>query len=293
MLQLDLDRRYADILELALYNAVISGVSLDGQAFFYDNPLASHGTHHRQPWFSCPCCPPNLARLLASLGEYIYAQSPTDAVVHLYVQGAGSFQLGGQNVTLRQETRYPWDGAVALRVELDRPARFGLRLRLPAWCAAPQLKLNGAPIDLAGCVERGYARLEREWQPGDVVTLDLPMPAERVYAHPAIAADAGSVALRRGPLVYCLEQADQSLPLDAIALPKTAELSDRFEPNLLGGVVTLAGTALALDDSDWDGALYRAAPPATQSCPIRAIPYYAWDHRAPGRMLVWIRATDE
>jgi DUF1680 family protein len=293
MLQLDLDRRYADVLELALYNAVISGVSLDGQAFFYDNPLASHGAHHRQPWFSCPCCPPNLARLLASLGEYIYAQSATDAVVHLYVQGAGSFQLGGQNVTLRQDTRYPWDGAVALRVELDRPAHFGLRLRLPAWCTSPQLKLNGAPIDLAGSVERGYARIEREWQPGDTVMLDLPMPAERIYAHPAIAADVGSVALRRGPLVYSLEQADQSLPLDRITLPKTAELSDRFEPNLLGGVVTLVGSALALDDSDWDGALYRAAPPATQPCPIRAIPYYAWDHRTPGRMLVWIRTTDE
>ena len=150
MLQIDLDRRYADVLELALYNAVISGVSLDGEAFFYDNPLASDGKHHRQGWFSCPCCPPNLARLLASLGDYIYAQSDTDAVVHLYVQGAGQFQLGGQNVTLSQETRYPWDGAVALRVAAEQPARFGLRLRLPGWCAAPRLAVNGTPVELAG-----------------------------------------------------------------------------------------------------------------------------------------------
>src|SRR5262249_3881199 len=207
-LQLDLDRRYTDVMELALYNAVISGVALDGETFFYDNPLASEGTHHRQPWFRCPCCPPNIARLLASLGEYVYAQNDTEAVVHLYIQSAGELQLGGQAVTLRQETRYPWDGAVTLRVETEQPARFGLRLRLPGWCAAPRLMLNGAPVDLASCVEQGYARIEREWQDGDMVTLDLPMPIERVYAHPAVADDVGRVALRRGPLVYCLEQAD-------------------------------------------------------------------------------------
>jgi uncharacterized protein len=289
MLQLDLDRRYADVLELALYNAVISGVSHDGETFYYDNPLASDGKHHRVPWFSCPCCPPNLARLLASLGEYVYAQSATDAVVHLYIQGAGQFQLSGQQVTLHQETRYPWDGALALRVETERQARFGLRLRLPGWCAEPRLAVNGAPVDLAGCVENGYARIEREWQDGDIVTLDLPMPAQRVYAHPSVAADAGHVALRRGPLVYCLEQADQAVPLDRVALPQAAELADRFEPELLGGVVTLAGAALALDDAGWEGVLYRPTAPATQPCAITAIPYYAWDHRAPGRMRVWVR----
>jgi DUF1680 family protein len=289
MLQLDLDRRYADVLELALYNAVISGVSLDGEAFFYDNPLASDGKHHRVPWFGCPCCPPNLARLLASLGDYVYAQSATDAVVHLYVQGAGQFQLGGQNVTLRQETRYPWDGAVALRVATEQPARFGLRLRLPGWCAAPRLAVNGVPVDLAGSVENGYARIEREWQDGDLVTLELPMPVRRVYAHPAVAADAGNVALQRGPLFYCLEQADQSVQVDRIALPRTAELADRFEPDLLGGVIALAGAAEALDDAGWEGVLYDTAAPANQPCTITAIPYYAWDHRAPGRMRLWVR----
>ncbi|HEU5102138.1 MAG TPA: beta-L-arabinofuranosidase domain-containing protein [Roseiflexaceae bacterium] len=289
MLKLDLDRRYADVLELALFNAVISGVSLDGERFFYDNPLASDGKHHRVHWFGCPCCPPNLARLLASLGDYVYAQSASDAVVHLYVQSTGQFQLGGQDVTLRQETRYPWDGAVALRVAAAQPARFGLRLRVPGWCAAPRLAVNGQPVDLAGAVENGYARIEREWQEGDLVTLDLPMPATRVYAHPAVAADAGSVALQRGPLVYCLEQADQSVPLDRVALPQAAELSERFEPELLGGVVTLGGAAQALDEAGWEGLLYRTAPPATQPCTIAAIPYYAWDHRSPGRMRVWIR----
>jgi DUF1680 family protein len=287
MLQIDLDRRFADVLELALYNAVISGVSLDGEAFFYDNPLASDGKHHRQGWFSCPCCPPNLARLLASLGDYIYAQSDSDAVVHLYVQGSGQFRFGGQQVTLSQETRYPWDGAVALRVSAEQPARFGLRLRLPGWCAAPRLAVNGTPVELA--VEHGYARIEREWQDGDLVTLDLPMPVQRVYAHPAIAADAGQVALQRGPLVYCLEQIDQELPLSGVALPQSAELAGQAEPELLGGVVTLVGAAEALEQEGWEGVLYRTAPPATQAGAITAIPYYAWDSRAPGRMRVWVR----
>jgi len=289
MLQLDLDRRYADVLELALYNAVISGVSRDGEAFFYDNPLASHGAHHRQGWFSCPCCPPNLARLLASLGEYVYAQSETDAVVHLYIAGAGQFQLDGQRVTLRQETRYPWDGAVALHISVEQPAEFGLRLRIPGWCAAARLAVNGVAVELAGNQERGYARIARVWQDGDVVTLDLPMPVARVYAHPAVAADAGSVALQRGPLIYCLEQTDHAAALDRIVLPESADLSGQFEPELLDGVVAIGGAALALDDADWDGALYRTTSPATQPCALKAIPYYAWDKRAPGAMRVWIR----
>jgi DUF1680 family protein len=289
MLQIDLDRRYADVLELALYNAVLSGVSLDGQAFFYDNPLASAGGHHRQPWFSCPCCPPNLARLLASLGGYVYAQSATEAVVHLYVHGAGQFQFGDQEITLTQTTSYPWDGAVALRVALERPAAFGLRLRIPGWCSAATVAINGAPVNPA--LESGYLRIERTWRDGDTIALELPMAIERVYAHPAIAADIGQVALQRGPLVYCIEQADHAVPIDRIALPDTAELTHRYEPDLLGGVVTIGGTAAAFDDTGWEDALYRTVRPSARPCALRAIPYYAWDQREPGAMRVWIQAA--
>lgn len=286
MLQIECDRRYADVLELALYNAVLSGGSLDGTRFFYDNPLASDGTHHRQAWFGCPCCPPNLARIFAALGAYIYAHSPDEAVVHLYAQSAARLELGGQPVTLRQATDYPWDGTVRLSVELPAPAEFGLRLRLPGWCRAPRLALNGAPIEPA--VEGGYACLRRTWQNGDALTLDLPMPVERVYAHPAVRADIGRVALQRGPLVYCLEQADHSVPLERIVLPAQAELSVRFAPELLGGVVVVEGPAQALSDAGWEGRLYGVQPPALQPCALRAIPYYAWDHRAPGAMAVWV-----
>jgi uncharacterized protein len=291
VLQLDLDRRYADVLELALYNAVLSGVSLHGAAFFYDNPLASDGDHHRQPWFTCPCCPPNLARLLASLGQYVYAQNDDGIVVHLFAGGTGQFDLGGQQVTLRQETNYPWDGTVTLRIELDQPMTVGLRVRLPGWCDDPQVTINGQPIDVAGA-EHGYLRIERAWQRGDEVQLDLPMPVQRISAHPAVTADVGHVALQRGPLVYCVEQADNDAPLHHLALPRNAALDHRFDADLLGGVVVVTADASSLDPSDWNDTLYRTSPPFSKPATITAIPYYAWDNRDPGAMRVWLRSEE-
>jgi DUF1680 family protein len=289
MLQIDCNRRYTDIMELALYNAVLSGHSLDGTHFFYDNPLASDGHHHRQEWFTCPCCPPNLARIFASLGAYIYAANGDEVAVHLYVGSAARLTLGGQAVTLRQQTSYPWDGTVKLQVNTASPATFGLRLRIPGWSQGARVAVNGEAIDLGGALEGGYACVRRTWQDGDTVTVELPMPAERVYAHPAVPADVGSAALRRGPLVYCLEQADHDVPLHQIMLPTGGELQARFDAELLGGVVALEGPAVALTDGDWDGTLYRTTPPEAQPCTLRAIPYYAWDHRTPGAMTVWVR----
>lgn len=288
LLQLDCNRRYADILELALYNSVLSAISSDGQAFFYENPLASNGHHHRQPWFDCPCCPPNLARLLSSLGGYIYAQSETDAVVHLFIQGMGRLSVGGQTVTLRQKTNYPWQGTVTIEVAPEQPFTFGLRLRIPGWCRSAGMQVNGEKIDLASRLEQGYARIERLWQPGDVVTLNLPMPIERLSAHPDIQADQGCVALQRGPLMYCLEQCDQAEPLHRLVLPSTAALTDQVEPDLLGGIVVLRGTAAALDVTDWEDTLYQPHSPTTQTTSITAIPYYAWGNREVGPMRVWI-----
>ncbi|HEY0735915.1 MAG TPA: beta-L-arabinofuranosidase domain-containing protein [Herpetosiphonaceae bacterium] len=289
MLNIDLDRRYADIMELALYNAVLSGVAADGTHFFYDNPLSSDGDKQRSEWFTCPCCPPNLARIIASLSGYIYAQRDDEVVAHLYVQGTARLRLAGQEVTLRQETNYPWNEQVSIRVGLGEPANFRLRLRLPGWCRAPRLMVNGEAIDLANAVENGYAVIRRQWRDGDVVGLELPMPIERVYAHPEVRADVGSAALRRGPLVYCLEQTDLSTPLHQLLLPADAELTARFDDGLLGGVVVLEGEAVALSASGWDDTLYRTAPPASKPSPIRAIPYYAWSNRGAGAMAVWIR----
>jgi DUF1680 family protein len=289
LLQIDCDSRYADILERALYNGVLSGVALDGKTFFYENPLASLGDHHRQEWFDVACCPPNLARLLASLGQYVYAQSEADAAVHLYIQGSGKLEVAGQPITIHQQTNYPWNGTVQLRLEVgDRPLDFGLRLRIPGWCRAATLRVNGEPVDIPGCLENGYARIQRTWHNGDEVTLDLAMPVERVYAHPDVREDAGKVALQRGPIVYCLEEVDNAVPLQRIRIAANADFASHFDPELLDGVVVVTGQALAAGVEGWANTLYSTTPSPTTPAQFQAIPYYAWDNRQPGQMRVWV-----
>lgn len=286
MVQIEADARYADVMELALYNGTISGVSLDSRRFFYENPLASSGRHHRQDWFGCACCPPNIARLLASIGSYVYSASDTAAYVHLYAAGSGKALVAGQEITLTQETDYPWHGEVTLTVGMETPAEFDLMLRIPGWCREYALAVNGR--DLHETVEAGYARLSRTWRNGDRVRLSLAMPVERVVAHPGVAEDAGKVALRRGPVVYCLEQCDHDAPVRAIRLPDGAELSPRWEPELLGGVMVLQGTGLA-PAGDWGRALYRPLAQAPERpAALRAVPYCVWDNREPGAMAVWL-----
>lgn len=288
MLQLRCDGRYADVLERALYNGVLSGVSLDGTHFFYENPLASRGNHHRQAWFDCACCPPNIARLLASLGEYIYGVGDDAIAVHLYIQSQAALTVAGQRVELRQTTRYPWAGDVTLALTLPQPAHFALRLRIPGWCRRAAVSVNGVAVDMEGRLDRRYLVLARTWQPGDRITLELDMPVEQIHAHPDVAQDVNCVALQRGPLVYCLEAVDQVAPLHRIRLAADAALTPQFEGELLGGVVTLTGQALAADAAGWENVLYRAAAPALTPITVCAIPYYAWDNRAAGAMTVWL-----
>jgi uncharacterized protein len=288
MAQLDCDARYTDVMERALYNGVISGMSLDGTRFFYVNPLASLGDAHRQEWFDCACCPPNLARLLASLGHYIYSRGESEVAVHLYIQGSARLTMHGRNVLVRQQTRYPWEGTVTILVDVDQPTAFGLRLRVPGWCRDATLRVNGEAVDVAAVVSNGYLRVDRRWQSGDRVELDLPMPVERMYAHPLVRQDAGCVALQRGPLVYCLEEADNPGALHMLRLPKEAPLGARFEHALLGGVTAITGTALVTDGTEWGRTLYRPESAPLIPRPFTAIPYYAWDNRQPGQMRVWI-----
>ena len=292
MAQLTLDGRYVDVLERALYNGVISGISHDGTLYFYDNPLASRGNVSRKEWFDVACCPPNLARLLASLGQYIYSHGEDGIAVHLYIQGTATLRIGDQEVRLRQETGYPWDGAVRIHVESEGPVACALHLRVPGWCREARVRVNGERFETEGRVERGYLRIERLWQRGDVVELRLEMPVERVYAHPAVRQDAGRVALQRGPLVYCLEEADNTAPPHRIALPRTGSLVAQLEADLLGGIATIGGPAVI--EAAADGApLYGDDPPALQPGRITAVPYYAWANRQQGQMAVWIRDVAE
>ena len=292
MARLDRDSRYGDVLERALYNGVLSGVSADGTHFFYDNPLASRGDKHRSAWFGVACCPPNLARLLTSLGSYAYAASPDELSVELYLAGTATAVLGGAAVTLQQQAELPWNGAVRLEVQLadQQQADFTLALRIPAWAGrggrAPSLRVAGETVELAAVAERGYARLTRTWRSGDVVELELPTAPERVWAHPAVESAAGKVALTRGPLVYCFEATDHDAPLHTLALDREAALTDADD--VVDGLVALTTTGSA-DEAGGDDRLYRDQPPARREHPLTAVPYYSWDNREPGAMTVWLR----
>jgi uncharacterized protein len=294
MLALGGDARYADLIEHTLYNAVLPGLSLDGQHYFYQNPLADDGTHRRQPWFGCACCPPNVARLLASLPGYFYNTSEGAVWVHLYAEGAATVDLdGNRTIGLRQRTRYPWDGRVEITVEAE--GEFALMLRIPAWCEeGVEVEVNGESV-VAGISPGSYANLRRKWRPGDTINIDLPMPVRRLECHPYVPENAGRIALMRGPLLYCAEQADNhDMELRDLVL-NSKEPTVRFAPDLLGGMAVLEAEArAAAPDEGWENRLYRTLHPReedTQSRTTRvsAVPYYAWANREPGAMRVWLR----
>ena len=280
------DAGYADALERALYNGLLSGVSQDGTKFFYVNPLESAGTHHRLPWFGCACCPPNVTRTLAALGGYAYAASADSLYVNLYIQGSAQAKVGDTTVALKVTTEYPWDGKVVLELTPEARAKFALRLRVPGWCHNASVVVNRHKVK-APVVQRGYLVLDREWKRGDRVELDLPMPIERVAANPHVKADHGLLAIQRGPIVYCLEQCDQAGPLAALGLPLETELKAAREPGLFGGVVTITGEGRAASEQQWRRTLYQPAASACRAA-LKAIPYYTWDNRQPGPMKVWL-----
>ena len=281
--------RYADVMELALYNCAISGIALSGDAFFYRNPLASNGGR-RSTWIGLSCCPTNLTRIIPQVGGLAYARGKQRVYVNLYAEGTASFKVDGRvTVKLAQKTNYPWNGRVRLTVTPDRESEFALCLRIPGWAlgrpvpsdlyrfgdpkvAPVALKVNGKAAD-ASPADDGYVHLKRRWKAGDVVELDLPMPIRRVHAHEKVKADEGKVALMRGPIVYCIEAADNpDVDVHRLALAPKADLRAEHRAALLGGVTVLEGKALA------DG-----KRPVT----LTAVPYYAWANREKKPMTVW------
>jgi hypothetical protein len=285
------NRRYADVMEQALYNGALPGLSIDGKTFFYDNPLESTGKHHRWKWHHCPCCPPNIARLVTSIGSYMYAVADDEIAVHLYGESTVRTKLAcGAKVTLRQESGYPWDGAVALTASLTAPVRFALSLRIPEWAVGATLSVNGQILDLSGIVSDGYARIDREWTDGDRVALYLPLSLRPQYANPKVRHDAGRVALMRGPLVYCVEETDNGGDLNAIVMPKSLPQADIAVLRDLNGAVALDITVEREETSAWGVALYRTTPPERTVTKVRLVPYHLWDNRSPGSMLVWLQA---
>ena len=261
------DAQYADVLERALYNGVLSGVALDGKKFFYVNPLASVGSHHRQPFYGCACCPTNIVRLIPSVPGYVYATGDDGIYVNLFVAGTSKLDWK-QPVAIEQQTQYPWDGQVKLTVTPEKPAEFTLHVRIPGWCHSATMTVAGQPVEDLN-IQKGYARVTRTWKPGDVVELNLPMPIERIQANPNVVDDRGRVAVQRGPLVYCFEGVDNGPNVARLVLARDPKFVAERADDLLGGITVIKGVDRLGHE-------------------IMAIPYYAWDHREPGLMAVWV-----
>ena len=301
MLQFAGESRYADVLERALYNGVLSGVSLEGDSFFYSNKLAAYPSElgrlslpfplQRQSWYRVACCPANIARLLASLGRYAYSRAPEAIYVHLYADGTARADVGGSPVSLRVSTDYPWDGEVTIDVDVTGPHSFTLALREPGWCRGQaRVKVNGESWDSRAGDDSGYLKITRSWEPGDTINLSLPMDVKLVRTHPAVRANSGRAAVMRGPLVYCFEEADNGEHLDDLVLEREDGFLATFDPDLLGGVVKIVGTARRTRFADWRDELYCSGPIGSEPTEVLAVPYYAWGNRGEGNMLVWMRA---
>ncbi len=290
MAQTDLDSKFTDMLETVLFNGALSGISRDGEHYFYENVLESHGQNRRWKWHYCPCCPTNIARLITSLGQYFYSVSDKALAVHLYGANIAELTVGDSFVRLKQETRYPWEGDIALTLSLEKASHFTLKLRIPGWCRDASVMVNGKIVDVKATTTKGYVSIARDWQNGDEIRLSFAMPVDRLYAHPAVSEDGGRVALKRGPVVYCVEEADIGGEPQRLRLPSDAQIDARFDENLLGGAVVLETQAMEANADDWEGNnLYRTAPPRMTPRHIKAIPYHLWANRTAGAMLVWLQ----
>jgi DUF1680 family protein len=287
MLHLDLDGRYGDVMELALFNGALTGLARDGTHYFYANPLESRGQHQRWAWHPCPCCTMNVSRLVASVAGYAISAREDGVAFHFYGGFETTVTLGGVKVALHETSDYPWSGEVRIAIDPEAPAAFDLKLRIPGWSTNASAAVNGEPIALNAT--NGYATIHRAWRKGDAVTLDLKMPAERLYAHPNVRMDVGRAALRRGPLIYCVEEADNpGGPVQALTLPRSAPLEAAWRTDLFGGAMILKANAKRLVPGQQAGALYSTEPPTAHDASLTALPYHLWANRAPGSMQVWV-----
>ncbi len=287
------DARHIDVLERAIYNGVLAGISLSGDRFFYQNPLVANADSRykteRQAWFSCSCCPTNFCRFLPQLGELCWALAPDGSEVRLLIPAASTIDLPN-GLRLIAEGKYPYDGRVSVRVEASSArntssASFTLSLRIPGWCRKWNIAVNGKRV--RATVKDGFVTLQRAWAPGDTILLDLAMPVEAIRANAAVADDAGRVALMRGPLVYALESVDNGPGLHRFEIDASQEFRLVPAKGLPRGTVTIRGEARV-----WERpgeALYSAAPPRARRKAFTAIPYALWQNRGPAEMRVWLR----
>ena len=292
------EARFMDIVELALYNSVLSGVSLDGTNFFYTNPLRVLAPQpvelrwkaRRVPYLSSFCCPPNLARTIAESSGCAWSKCEDGLWLNLYGSSKVKTKLGdGSKIELTEITDYPWNGRVQIRFDQCSEAKFSLHLRIPSWAKMATVRVNDKLTELHPR-PGSYCEIGRVWNCGDVVDLDIPMSPRWLEANPYVEETLNQVAIQRGPLVYCLESPDfaaNGVSIDDILIPQDVDLVARFDRNFLNGIVVLEGKALSRQSGDWDGQLYRELKPAVQPINVRFIPYFAWANRGPSEMSVW------
>jgi uncharacterized protein len=286
MVHLELDSRYTDTIERTLYNGVLAGLGTDGKSFFYHNPLESDGTHHRVSWpWWCPCCPANLARLILSLSGYLYSTGPKAIAIHQYVSSEANFSIEGQEVRLVVASDFPLEGTASIRFEVVSGSPFEAFLRVPGWAGNHEFAVNGREMEPE--IVAGYAVISRSWNTGDELTARFEMPVQTHFSNYEVAGNRGRVAISRGPLIYCAEEVDNGDHLDRFAIDPEKGVELKREDSELGEIVSLSvpGSKEELEDRS----LYSLTPPSTVPCEIKMIPYYAWDNRAPGEMLVWLR----
>jgi len=284
LLQAQLDGQYGDVMEWALYNNILSGISLDGQNFFYDNPLASSGSRRRVNWpWWCPCCPPNLARLVSSLSGYLYSQKADSIAIHHYI----SSEARAEGLTLRVRSGLPFAGDNTVEVQTQAPVEKAVFFRIPGWAGGYKLTLNG--VNVTSPVENGYARVQRTWVSKDRIDLNFELPVRMKFCRYEVDLNRGRLALTRGPLVYCLEQVDNGPALDAVTVSSNADFTPREQPDLPGGILALSGPGFR--EQTRTDVIYSDEPPGKQPIHVTAVPYYAWCNRGSGEMLVWIRRT--
>lgn len=283
------DHRHQDIIERALYNALLSGVSLDGKQFFYRNPLAATD-HERSEWFErCPCCPTNVVRFLPRVPEYIYSTTDDELFVNLYIASDTAVELAETDVDITLESELPWEDGVSVTVDPEEATSFSVNVRIPDWATSPTVRVNGAAVE--GVPSEGIMSIDRTWQSEDRIEIDFGLEAEQLVAHPAVRNNAGRTALRRGPLVYCLEEPDAVENLDRVELTGTPTTSDSIAE--LQSEKTLVADASITSTDGWSDTLYRLADDQTnRSDEVTAIPYYAWNHRGTCEMQVWVRSTN-
>ncbi|MBR6592474.1 MAG: glycoside hydrolase family 127 protein [Prevotella sp.] len=290
------DAKYIDCLERTLYNGVISGMAIDGGSFFYPNPLESRGGYERKPWFGCACCPSNLCRFIPSLPGYIYAVKDNDLFVNLYTANTSTVSIGGKSVTLEEQTKYPWDGDISIKIAKTKAKQFRMMVRIPGWVRGSvvpsdlysyadgkqlgyKVSVNGEEV--SGSMENGYLAIDRKWKKGDEVRIHFDMTPRMVKANHKVVADRGRIAIECGPLVYCAEWPDNKFNIFHFVLNKNPQFKLTDQPLLIGGVRQIIAEGRVLSFGS-DGKLQ-----ATDAS-LTLIPYYAWAHRGQGSMQVWI-----